>query len=90
MEQQSINPYKPGPVEEWKMTPEQLAEYVKKHPIVYREDLKPSPAFTMVPDGNRITIKHKKSTEAEPRRFDMNWYFYHSTGGAKNVQPKRN
>ncbi|WP_187290713.1 hypothetical protein [Bacillus subtilis] len=47
MEQQTINPYKPGPVEEWKMTPEQLAEYVKKHPIVYREDLKPSPAFTM-------------------------------------------
>ncbi|MCY9348308.1 hypothetical protein MOF19_16415 [Bacillus spizizenii] len=33
--------------EEWKMTPEQLAEYVKKHPIVYREDLKPSPTFTM-------------------------------------------
>ncbi|MCY8103391.1 hypothetical protein [Bacillus mojavensis] len=47
MEQQSINPYKPGPVEEWKMTPEQLAEYVKKHPIVYREELKPSSAFTM-------------------------------------------
>ncbi|MED1677584.1 hypothetical protein P4V04_13255 [Bacillus subtilis] len=63
MEQQSINPYKPGPVEERKMTLEQLAEYVKKHPIVYREDLKPSPAFTMA-GWKRITIKHKKSTEA--------------------------
>ncbi|MFC9658166.1 hypothetical protein ACFVIX_20905, partial [Bacillus subtilis] len=36
MEQQSINPYKLGPVEEWKMTPEQLAEYVKKHPFTGR------------------------------------------------------
>lgn len=35
-------------------------------------------------------LNTQKSTEAEPRRFDMNWYFYHSTGGAKNVQPKRN
>lgn len=41
------NPYKPGPVHKWQMTPEELAEYVKKHPIVYREHLKPSPAFTM-------------------------------------------
>nr|WGE07654.1 hypothetical protein P5658_25445 [Bacillus subtilis] len=41
-------------------------EYVKKHPIVYREDLKPSPAFTMIPDGNRITIKHKKAPKQSP------------------------
>ncbi|MDO3660130.1 hypothetical protein [Bacillus sp. C28GYM-DRY-1] len=63
MQLQSINPYKPGPVEEWEMTPEQLAEYVKKHPIVYREELKPSPAFTIETDGEWTTIKHKKASK---------------------------
>ncbi|WP_167376471.1 hypothetical protein [Bacillus atrophaeus] len=45
--QENINPYTPGPVKEWKMTPEELSAYVEKHPIIYRENLKPSPAFTM-------------------------------------------
>nr|WGD72756.1 hypothetical protein P5668_11880 [Bacillus subtilis] len=66
MEQQSINPYKPGPVEEWKMTPEQLAEYVKKHPIVYREDLKPSPAFTMVRMETGSLLNTKKAPKQSP------------------------
>lgn len=47
MQEENNNLYKSGPVHEWKMTPEQLAEYVKKHPIIYQEHLKPSPAFTM-------------------------------------------
>lgn len=47
MQKENNNPYKPGPVHKWQMTPDELAEYVKKHPIVYREHLKPSPAFTM-------------------------------------------
>ncbi|MDV2631251.1 hypothetical protein, partial [Bacillus velezensis] len=45
--QEKIDPYKPGPVKEWKMTPEQLAAYVEKHPIIYREELKPSAGVTM-------------------------------------------
>ncbi|MDM5217289.1 hypothetical protein [Bacillus velezensis] len=47
MQENNNNPYVPGPVKEWKMTPEELATYVEKHPIIYREELKPSPAFTM-------------------------------------------
>lgn len=47
MQENNNNPYVPGPVKEWKMTPEELAAYVEKHPIIYREELKPSPAFTM-------------------------------------------
>ncbi|MFB8734282.1 hypothetical protein ACEQPO_11060 [Bacillus sp. SL00103] len=27
------------------MTKEELEEYMKKHPIIYREELKPSPTF---------------------------------------------
>ncbi|MEM1497306.1 hypothetical protein SHY81_15600 [Bacillus velezensis] len=45
--QEKIDPYKPGPVKKWKMTPEQLAAYVEKHPIIYREELKPSASVTM-------------------------------------------
>lgn len=35
-------------------------------------------------------LNTKKAPKRMPRCSDMNWYFYHSTGGAKNVQPKRN
>ncbi|WP_223152027.1 hypothetical protein [Bacillus sp. 2211] len=45
--QEEINRYKPGPVKKWKMTPEQLAAYIEKHPIIYREELKPSAGVTM-------------------------------------------
>ncbi|WP_167348376.1 hypothetical protein [Bacillus nakamurai] len=45
--QEKINHYKPGPVKKWKMTLEQLAAYIEKHPIIYREELKPSAGVTM-------------------------------------------
>lgn len=41
------NPYAAGPVIEWKMTKEELEAYLAKHPIVYREELKPSPSYQM-------------------------------------------
>lgn len=41
------NPYATGPVVTWKMTKEELEAYLAIHPIVYREELKPSPTFQM-------------------------------------------
>lgn len=40
------NPYAAGPVIEWKMTKEELEAYLAKHPIVYREELKPDIQFS--------------------------------------------
>ncbi|NPC91201.1 hypothetical protein HOO54_02760 [Bacillus sp. WMMC1349] len=37
----------PGEVKVWRMTERERQAYIKKHPIIFREDLKPSPAFTM-------------------------------------------
>ncbi|QQD82657.1 hypothetical protein JD965_03300 [Bacillus siamensis] len=47
MQENNNNPYVLGPVKEWKMTLEELAAYVEKHPIIYREELKPSVGLTM-------------------------------------------
>lgn len=47
MNEKPNNPYAAGLVIEWKMTKEELEAYLAKHPIVYREELKPSPTFQM-------------------------------------------
>ncbi|CAI7725832.1 MULTISPECIES: hypothetical protein [Bacillus] len=47
MSGKSNNPYTAGPDVTWKMTKEELEAYLAKHPIVYREELKPSPTFQM-------------------------------------------
>lgn len=52
-----------------------------------------SETIASVHDGRMETgslLNTKKAPKRMPRCIDMNWYFYHSTGGAKNVQPKRN
>nr|MDH3092715.1 hypothetical protein [Bacillus velezensis] len=48
MQENNNNPYVSEPVKKWKMTPEELARYVEKHPIIYREELKPSAGVTML------------------------------------------
>lgn len=45
MDKNTKNPYAHGPVKVWKMTKEELEAYIEKHPIIYREELKPSPTF---------------------------------------------
>lgn len=45
MNKNKENPYAPGPVKVWKMNKEELEAYIEKHPIIYREELKPSPTF---------------------------------------------
>ncbi|MEH7651991.1 hypothetical protein [Bacillus safensis] len=43
---QKENVRKHGPVVTWKMTKEELEAYLAKHPIVYREELKPDIQFS--------------------------------------------
>ncbi|QWS49870.1 hypothetical protein JNUCC24_15525 [Bacillus sp. JNUCC-24] len=45
MNKNTKNPCAHGPVKVWKMTKEELEAYIEKHPIIYREELKPSPTF---------------------------------------------
>ncbi|MGT4652630.1 hypothetical protein [Bacillus cereus] len=61
MDKNTKNPYAPGPVKVWKMTKKALEAYIEKHPIIYREELKPSPTFRT---GNaRFYIKAKSTDQ---------------------------